>query len=399
MRCTEAGRLLQRSRALSHLLQSPPVRQYLCYDDSARAADVFPRKNKGLVDQLQGAMGPFKEYQLIKTDGQLAYFKSVFEKSTVTMLVGLTPDNKLSTFRFAAYKADSVKSNIVLNTATGNIYGTVSMPVTDKKVPVVLIIAGSGPTDRDGNQIGLSTDTYKQFADSLMKHKIACLRYDKRGVGESASAAKKEDSMRFNDYIGDAVGFIKMLKQDARFSKVIVAGHSEGSLIGMVAASQEHADGYISIAGAGFGIDKVLEEQYSALSPGLGHMAAKALDSVRRGYTAHVSDPTLSLVLHTSIQPFLLSWIQYDPQKEIKKLKQPVLILQGTNDIQVAVKNAEALHRAAPKAKFAMLEGINHVLKQAPADREKNIATYNEPALPISGELVTQTVSFVNNMQ
>jgi dipeptidyl aminopeptidase/acylaminoacyl peptidase len=90
--------------------------------------------------------------------------------------------------------------------------------------------------------------------------------------------------------------------------------------------------------------------------------------------------------------------MKYDPQKEIKKLNQPVLILQGMRDVQVAVKNAEALHLAAPTSKLVMLETINHVLKPSHPDREKNLATYNEPWRPISGELVTQTVSFVNSI-
>ncbi|NDC43344.1 MAG: hypothetical protein EBZ77_17645 [Chitinophagia bacterium] len=128
---------------------------------------------------------------------------------------------------------EPVNSNIVLKTHTGNIYGTVTVPEGISKPPVVLLIAGSGPTDRNGNNpAGVTGNSYKMIADSLLSAGIACVRYDKRGIGESADAAGEEATMRFDDMVDDARGFIRMLRSDARFGKMIVAGHSEGALVG-----------------------------------------------------------------------------------------------------------------------------------------------------------------------
>jgi len=143
---------------------------------------------------------------------------------------------------------------VQLLTPTGTIAGTLLVPPASGKIPVVLIIAGSGPTDRDGNNPLLpgKNNCYKLLADALAAGGVASLRYDKRGIGESrASGGASEADLRFSMYVDDAVGWIVRLKADGRFSRVIVAGHSEGSLIGMVAANNGHADAYVSIAGGG----------------------------------------------------------------------------------------------------------------------------------------------------
>lgn len=138
--------------------------------------------------------------------------------------------------------------------------GTLEIPTSNKTVAVVLIIAGSGPTDRDGNNplIG-KNNSYKMIADLLFKNGVASLRYDKRGIG--ASDKVNESELTFDTYINDAVEWIKFLKNDKRFSKIIIIGHSEGSLIGIVAAKREDVNKFISLCGAGKPIYDILDEQ------------------------------------------------------------------------------------------------------------------------------------------
>ncbi|MFD2147860.1 alpha/beta hydrolase [Mucilaginibacter antarcticus] len=157
------------------------------------------------------------------------------------------------------------ESPVALKTLSGTIAGTLTIPKnTNGKIPVVLIIAGSGPVDRDGNsaKLNLATNTYKLIAEALGKDGIASLRYDKRMVGESA-IGQKEENLRFDDYVDDAIGLINLLKDDQRFSKVIVLGHSEGSLVGMLAAASTvgNTNAFISVAGAGRRADRVLRSK------------------------------------------------------------------------------------------------------------------------------------------
>jgi alpha-beta hydrolase superfamily lysophospholipase len=319
------------------------------------------------------------------------------------MILALDKDGHIDGLRFIPYQpeqsasdqADS-KSNITLKTTYGNIYGTLVLPERNKKLPVVLIIAGSGPTDRNGNSsIGSNTNMYKMLADSLLHHGIASLRYDKRGIGESMAALKSESETKFGDMVNDAAGFIKILKADNRFSKVIVLGHSEGSLIGMIAAGQEKADAYISVAGSGDRIDKIIERQLTAQSPQMAATATVIFDSLSKGYTVHDPGKELTSLFRSSIQPYMISWLQYDPQQEIKKLKMPVLIIQGTTDLQVSVQDAQLLKKAKPDADLKLIVQMNHVLKQATADRQENLATYNKPELPLKAELVNNIEAFV----
>ena len=308
----------------------------------------------------------------------------------------------LSLITAAAQPGDS--SNYILTTPKGSIYGTLLLPTSltrqssvSHPVPVVLIIAGSGPTDRNGNTIrlGLNTNMYKLLADSLSAHGIASLRYDKRGIGASISAMTSESDMRFEDYISDAAGFIGMLKADHRFSHVIVLGHSEGSLIGMVAAAREHADAYISAAGAGDRIDKILERQLAAQSAPLAAKATALFDSLSQGHTVQDPGNGLSGLFRASVQPYMISWLKYDPQQEIKQLHVPILIIQGTTDLQVSTGDAELLKKAAPAATLQLIDQMNHIFREAPLDRMANMATYKNPDLPLKPELVQAIVSLV----
>src|SRR5688572_4128984 len=156
------------------------------------------------------------------------------------------------------------ESPIKLTTDKGEIGGTLTLSDKGPKGPVVLIIAGSGPTDRNGNSIFTQNNCLQMLAQQMANLGIASVRYDKRGVGQSAKAMKSEIELRFEDYINDAVAWIELLKKDERFGSVIVLGHSEGSLIGMVAALRAGAKKFISIAGTGKPIDEILKDQLKA---------------------------------------------------------------------------------------------------------------------------------------
>lgn len=283
----------------------------------------------------------------------------------------------------------------VLKINTNQVFGTLTTPDLTKKYPVALIISGSGPTDRDGNNPMMKNNSLKMLAEALAKNGIASLRYDKRGVGESKNAAGAENTLVFENYIEDAKSWINFLKQDKRFSKIIVIGHSEGSLIGMIAAAK--ADKFISLAGAGDTADKILKTQIADRGmKQLDDMTFPILDSLKSGFTVNKVDPMLNSLFRPSVQPYLISWFKYNPQIEIKKLTIPILIAQGNNDFQVAVSNAENLKKANPNAEMVIIDKVNHILKIFEgSDISASLATYNDPTIPLSEVLVEKIVSFI----
>jgi len=294
----------------------------------------------------------------------------------------------------------SYHTNYKIDTDDGQLAGEMLIPPhTGRKIPVALIIAGSGPTDRNGNNIiGVKAQPYKMLAEALAKNGIATLRYDKRYVGESIGFKKKLDSLRFEDLVGDAEACIKKLKVDSNFSTVTVIGHSEGALIGTIAARKEKADGFVSLAGVGENAVSVLKRQLStSLPPQSMATVTSWLDSLRKGYrvTVPANSPVSSLFLPT-VQTYMTSWFQYDPAHEIAKLKMPVLIIQGLTDLQVTRQDAEKLKAAAPKASLVLIDSMNHVLKDAPAERSQNMAAYTNEQLPLDKELIRTIVEFIN---
>jgi len=292
---------------------------------------------------------------------------------------------------------DFSESEVSFKTLPGDIYGSLTVPINVKSSPLVIIIAGSGPTDRDCNSVmGIQTNAYKLLAENFAKNGIATLRYDKRGIAKSKPAMTSESDLRFETYINDVVSWVNFFKDDKRFSKIILLGHSEGSLIGMIAAGQTNVAGYISIAGAGKPADDILREQLKDKLPlNLLSESNKILDSLKAGKTVANFDQQLASLYRLSVQPYMISWMKYDPAKEIAKLKIPVLILQGTTDLQVSVDDAKLLSTGKPDAKLLIIENMNHVLKDCDSDIQKNMSTYKNPDLPLKTELVDALVDFI----
>lgn len=301
-------------------------------------------------------------------------------------------------------------STISIATPAGKVYGTLTIPASKTRMPVVLIIAGSGPTDRNGNsQLGggariLTNNSLLALGDSLAKQGIASLRYDKRGIGASKAAAPEESDVRFDDYVKDAVDWIEKLQHDNRFSRVYVAGHSEGSLIGILAAARTKIAGLISIAGVAVPADSIILQQLRA-SP---MVPASTLDSMRMYFSMLKkgqlidSVPTgfYQMFLRKSVQPYLVSWMKYYPAEEIAKVKIPVLIIQGTTDVQVDTAQAYALAAAKRGSKLVIIDGMNHVMKDLPSrDLADNQLSYVDPGFLLSRKITPAISSFIFSIE
>lgn len=297
--------------------------------------------------------------------------------------------------------AQAQEQAIDLKTATGQIKGSLLLPESANKPPVALIIAGSGPTDRDGNnKISGVNNSYKMLAQALKDIGIASLRYDKRGYAASQEAAVSEASLSFEDYITDAQGWIELLAQDSRFSKVIVIGHSEGSLIGMLAAQRAPAAAYVSLAGAADRLSTTLRTQLRGQLP--SELAARSeaiLSDLEQGKQVSDAPPALAMLFRPSVQPYLISLFKYTPSQEIARLKSACLILQGDTDLQISVADGDKLAAANPACVYKKIAGMNHVLKSVPAERQAQLASYSNPELALAPELIHALRDFLQDQQ
>lgn len=256
-----------------------------------------------------------------------------------------------------------------------------------------MLIAGSGPTDRDGNNPMMKNNSLKLLAQELVKNGIASVRYDKRGVATSSTIVTKEEDLRFEDFISDAQKWVELLKKDKRFSQVVVVGHSEGSLIGM---NLSNIDKFVSLAGAGQSADLTIKEQLNSQPQMVKDMCYPIIDKLKNGELVEDVNPMLNSVFRKSVQPYMISWFKHNPQEDIKKLNIPVLIVQGATDIQVSVKDADLLSNSNKNSRKVIIAGMNHIFKTVGSDKQENMATYNNPDLPVSAELIKTITEFIS---
>ncbi|WP_299115871.1 alpha/beta hydrolase [uncultured Winogradskyella sp.] len=273
--------------------------------------------------------------------------------------------------------------------------GTLLTPNESEKPTLVIIIAGSGPTNRNGNQNFQKNNSLKKLAESLTNNGIATFRYDKRIV-KQIRKGKVDKNLKFDDFVNDASDVISYFKKNDDYSKIYILGHSQGSLVGMLAVKDE-ADGFISLAGAGQNIGDVIVTQVTNMAPQLGEEAKKIVDKLKQGETVTDYPNALASVFNTDIQHFMINWMQYNPTEIIETLKTPILIINGTKDLQVSENEAKLLKAANDKAQLKIIENMNHVLFEIKGDDLENSKSYNESFRPISSELIDTIIQFIDN--
>lgn len=310
------------------------------------------------------------------------------------LIYGCSRENSNDDDLTKAYKP--TETEITLNTETATIYGSLKLPNANGQFPIVLIIAGSGPTDRNGNNtMGLNTNCYKMISDTLAMHGIASLRYDKRGIAKSYYSGFNEAELRFDDYVNDAKQWIELMKSDDRYTEIFMFGHSEGALIGAIVANQTPLDGFISVSGTTQRADSLLWEQLSAQPDHIKTEARKILDSLSQGDTVSTVSQVLYSLFRLSVQPYLISWFKYSPRMEIAKISSPLIILHGKTDLQVKYTEAQMLAASNSNAELMVIDSMNHVLKNASSDYQENMATYSNPDLPLSDTFCAYLIGFI----
>mgnify|MGYP001052755806 FL=1 len=297
-----------------------------------------------------------------------------------------------SVFTITLSLAQVKSEEITINNQAIQLPGTLSYSTENQ--PLIIWIHGSGNVDRNGNQAGANVNAnyIKQFRDAVNKQGIAFFSYDKRTANSKNMTFIQKEGVLFSDFILDAKEVINHFKKDKRFSKIILAGHSQGSLVAMNAL--EKVDKYISIAGAGETVDKTIIKQVTAQSADLGKTAAAHFKELAETGSIKEVNPMLMSIFAPQNQPFFNTWMKENPTEILKQVTIPILILNGDKDLQVKISDAEALHNANSKSKMVIIENMNHVLKNIEKE-ESNMKSYFSPDFPISEQLIETIVSFV----
>jgi len=278
------------------------------------------------------------------------------------------------------------------------IEGTLTKPSDQKAESLVIFIQGSGPTDRNGNQSMAKNDGIKKMAHQLAENGIASYRFDKR-IFKMQELKIKEEDLRFDDFVTDVKNVLSFFEEQDKYKNLIIAGHSEGSLVGIL-ASEDLADAFISLAGAGEPIDNIIVEQVTKMAPQLGENARIAFDEIKENGSTTNYNPMLESLFRASVQPYMSSWMQHDPATEIAKLDIPILIVNGTFDIQTEPEQAELLHNANENSKLVLLENMNHIFRKVDSkDRLVNTKSYNEPNRPLHPELIPVITEFIKELE
>jgi pimeloyl-ACP methyl ester carboxylesterase len=285
--------------------------------------------------------------------------------------------------------------------------GTLTLPANYRsQIPVALIVAGSGPTDRNGNSAGPlraqnNSNLYAILAWQLADAGVASVRYDKRVIGDNLSKLDIAQTS-IDDFIADAIAGARKLLSDRRFSRVVLIGHSEGAELVLQAVNRgAPASGIVMLSGAGRPIAVVLREQLSRQFPPEELVRwDSAFARYLRGADASDVHPALRSLLVPVNRRFMQSWVKYDPAAEIARVKVPVLIVQGARDVQVSEADARALKAAHPPAELVVIPSANHVFRAAAStDVMSQRALYTDPTIPIVPELAPTIAAWIKNLK
>jgi len=282
--------------------------------------------------------------------------------------------------------------------SVGAIDAVLTTPAQVERPPVALLIAGSGPTDRDGNGPQITPATLKKLSDALVARGIATLRYDKRGAGGWKKEFGRPDDFRFKDFVDDATALVAHLRDSGKFSRVVVIGHSEGGLVAILAAQRTAVDRLVLLATASRRQGDLLKEQLAQqMRPATMAPVTEFIDAMMESRIVDPVPPGVppQFAYTPAMQPGIASALVADPLPPLKSLDLPIVIAAGGRDRQVPRQDFDTLAAAAPSAETLWLPEMNHVLNDVRNDAD-DLAAYNQPERALNAKLVEVIATFLN---
>jgi dipeptidyl aminopeptidase/acylaminoacyl peptidase len=275
-----------------------------------------------------------------------------------------------------------------------NVAGTLTTPPGEGRLrhPTIVLVGGSGQVDRDESVAGIPI--FAQLAGALAQRGYLVLRYDKRGVGQSGG---RIEAATLQDFADDVIAIVKWLgkRDDVDPRRITVAGHSEGGSVGMLAATRESKIASLVLMATigSVGADLILEQQRHQLDLMKVSDAERQekVDLQQKVQAAVISgqgwEGIPPEVRKQADTPWFRSLLQFDPAKVMPKVKQPILIIQGDLDTQVAPSHAEKLaelaraRKNAPAVETIHLPGVNHLLVKATTGEVQEYSQLTEKAI------------------
>jgi alpha-beta hydrolase superfamily lysophospholipase len=347
-------------------------------------------QSKALIEPL----GALDRVEFVGVQNGADVYRVIFRNGMSTWVIALSPQGRIATLFFRLAPGLETAGEDV--TAAG-LSATLLKPPGREMPPVVLLIAGSGPTDRNGNQSGTGPGELRQIAEELAARGIASLRYDKRGVTRSLSAHLREEELDFRAAVDDAGIWLGWLERRSDLGARIVIGHSEGGLVAILLAKRALPAGLVLLATPGRALGDVLRDQIAAIgwAPAMRDEALTTIAALERGESVDKVSAPLMPLLRPSVQPFLRSLLGIDPAREISGLHLPPLVVSGGRDLQVGDADTAAIRRARPDASYLHVPDMIHVLKLAPVDRAEQMKVMADPAAPLAPGLIDAITAFV----
>lgn len=276
----------------------------------------------------------------------------------------------------------SAASQVVETAGMGGVF---TAP-TAGRYPCVVIVPGSGPTDRDGNNpFGVTARPYALLAGALLAEGVATLRYNKRLPGTTEA----ERALTIDAAATDAGQWLRWCRDLPDVTAVYLLGHSEGGLIALDLARRQPVSGVILLATPGKPVAELIMKQLARASDAQRSEAASILARLDQGQSVDAVAPELAPLFRPSVQPFLRSLMALDPQAMARALVVPLLVIAGGRDLQVPVVDAQ------PGGDALILPAMNHVLKDVSDDDADNLAAYREPERPLAAGLVAAIAAFI----
>jgi pimeloyl-ACP methyl ester carboxylesterase len=355
------------------LLQEKKYQEAYSYFDETVKSKISLKLLEDTELQLRSQLGEFKAIIEVNKENETFFYYSDFEKMKLDVKITFNENSKIIGFLFTPHKEFKKVNSLGkdLNIRSGNIdlKGTILLPEKDNFKKLVLFVHGSGPQDRD--ETIYENKPFKDIAESLYTKGIASYRFDKRTLTNPESFNEK--STIDDEVTDDILAIINYFKEDKRFKdyEIIVLGHSLGAnLMARIANKSNQISKIILMAGNARPLEVLIGEQYDYLyklnpSSELLEAANKIKEQI-----AFLNSKEFSVNSPKDKLPFNLSgyyWqsvLDYNPLKEIKKVKIPILILQGQRDYQVTMKDFklwESTLKNNTKATFISYPKLNHL--------------------------------------